>query len=147
MILLDTNLLTRVTRAADPQCTVARAAIATLVKRGERLVIVPQNLYEFWVVATRRPGPPPGQNGLGMTVDQAGLWLDFFRRRFILLPDRDDLPARWQTLVSTRRIAGFKAHDARLVAAMQTHGIAQVLTFNGKDFRGLGVTVIDPATV
>ncbi len=52
MILLDTNLLTRMTRSHDPQSGVARAAIQTLLQRGERLIVVPQNLYEFWAVAT-----------------------------------------------------------------------------------------------
>jgi hypothetical protein len=92
MILLDMNLLTRMTRAHDPQSGVARAAIQVLFSRGERLIVVPQNLYEFWAVATRLPGPPPaGANGLGMTPAQAGHWLRFFRRRFTLLPDRDEL--------------------------------------------------------
>lgn len=148
MILLDTNLLARVTNKGDPQCLLARSAVHALLGRNERLVIVPQNLYEFWAVATRKPGPPPdGQNGLGMTADQASHWLDFFRRRFVCLPDPDDLPTRWQSLVKARRIMGFKAHDARLAAAMQCHGIARLLTFNGKDFQGLGITVLDPATI
>jgi predicted nucleic acid-binding protein len=86
MILLDTNLLTRMTRSHDPQSGVARAAVQTLRGRGERLIVVPQNLYEFWAVATRPPGPPPaGRNGLGMSAAQAGHWLRFFRRRFTLL--------------------------------------------------------------
>src|SRR5947209_20563162 len=82
MIVLDTNLLTRMTRSHDPQSGVARAAVQTLRGRGERLIIVPQNLYEFWAVATRPAGPPPaGANGLGMTPAQAGHWLRFFQRR------------------------------------------------------------------
>jgi predicted nucleic acid-binding protein len=56
MILLDTNLLTRMTRASDPQSGVARTAVQTLGRRGEPLIIVPQNLYEFWIVATRPAG-------------------------------------------------------------------------------------------
>ena len=96
MILLDTNLLTRMTRSRDPQSGVARAAIQTLVGQGERLIVVPQNLYEFWAVATRPPGPPPaGGNGLGMTPVQAGHWLRFFQRRFTLLPDREELSRLW----------------------------------------------------
>ena len=47
MILLDTNLLTRMTRPLHPQCGVARAAIQTCRGRGERLIVVPQNLYEI----------------------------------------------------------------------------------------------------
>lgn len=146
MILLDTNLLTRMTRSHDPQSRVARAAIQTLLGRGEQLIIVPQNLYEFWAVATRPPGAPPGgSNGLGMTAAQAAHWLRFFQRRFVLLPDQEDLCELWQALVETQGITGFRAHDARLVAAMQSYGVAQVLTFNGAHFRGLPIAVIDPA--
>ena len=143
MILLDTNLLTRITRSHDPQSGVARAAIQTLRKRGEPLIIVPQNLYEFWVVATRPSGAPPaGQNGLGMSTAQAGHWLRFFRRRFTLLPDRDDLNTLWQALVESHAVTGSRAHDVRLVAAMQSYGMMRLLTFNTGD---LPVTVLDPA--
>jgi predicted nucleic acid-binding protein len=66
MILLDTNVLARMTRSRDPQSGVARGAIQTLLGQGERLIVAPQNLYEFWAVATRPPGAPPaGHNGLG----------------------------------------------------------------------------------
>lgn len=47
MILLDTNLLTRMTRSNDAQCAAAREAIQTLRAGGERLIVFPQNLYEF----------------------------------------------------------------------------------------------------
>jgi predicted nucleic acid-binding protein len=145
MILLDTNLLTRMTRSKDPQSGVARAAIQKLRGRGEQLVIVPQNLYEFWAVATRGPGAPPtGQNGLGMTPAQAAHWLSFFRRRFTLLPDREELSTIWQALIEAHAITGFRAHDARLVAAMQSYGIIQLLTFNAGHFRSLPVTILDP---
>jgi len=148
MILLDTNLLTRMTRSHDPQAGIARAAVQTLLGRGERLVVVPQNLYEFWAVATRPAGPPPaGRNGLGMTVVQAGHWLRFFRRRFTLLPDREELSTLWQELVERDVVTGFRAHDVRIVAAMQSYGITQLLTFNASDFRSLTVGIIDPAAV
>ena len=61
---------------------------------------VPQNLYEFWAVATRkRGGPPAGQNGLGMTPKQASQWLQFFQRRFVFLSDREELFTSWHALV------------------------------------------------
>jgi predicted nucleic acid-binding protein len=148
MILLDTNLLTRMTRSNDPQAGIARAAIQKLRTQNERLIIVPQNLYEFWTVATRRPGPPPvGQNGLGMTSTQAGQWLQFFQRRFALLPDRADLVTLWHAIVESHGITGFRAHDARLVAAMQSYGITRLLTFNAAHFRGLPVTILEPGTL
>jgi hypothetical protein len=80
-----------------------------------------------------------------MTPAQAGHWLRFFKRRFVLLPDREELSSLWQTLVETHSITGFRAHDVRLVAAMQSYGITRLLTFNAGDFRGLPITVLDPA--
>ena len=148
VILLDTNLLARPTSKAHPHCLVARSAVHTLLGGRERLIIVPQNLFEFWAVATRQSGPPPvGQNGLGMAVEQASQWLGFFKRRFTLLPDRGDMPTRWQDLVRTLGVRGFRSHDARLVAAMQSYGITRLLTFNGADFQGLGVSVVDSVSV
>lgn len=44
-------------------------------------------------------------------------------------------------------INGLKAHDARLVAAMQTYGITRLLTFNANDFKGFSINIIDPASV
>jgi predicted nucleic acid-binding protein len=148
VILLDTNLLIRMTRSHDPQSGLARAAIQTLLKRGERLIIVPQNLYEFWAVATRPPGSPPaGRNGLGMTVAQAGHWLRFFRRRFTFLPDRAELSERWQELVEKNAVTGFRSHDIRLVAAMHNYGISQLLTFNIADFQAFEIIILDPAAI
>ncbi len=148
MILLDTNLLLRITNSADPLCALSRTVIHKLLSKRERLIIVPQNLYEFWVVATRRAGSPPaGQNGLGMLPEQASQWLSFFQRRFTLLPDREELCARWHDLVRTREIKGFRAHDARLVAAMGSYGITRLLTLNANDFTGFTVTVVDPSSV
>jgi predicted nucleic acid-binding protein len=82
-----------------------------------------------------------------MTPAQAGHWLRFVRRRFMLLPDREDLSTLWQALVEARGVTGFRAHDVRLVAAMQSYGVARLLTFNAADFRGLPVTTLDPASV
>ncbi len=148
MILLDTNLLTRLTSTSHTNGATARDAIHRLLARREQLVIVPQSLYEFWAVATRKHGlPPSGQNGLGFTVDRASQWLTFFRRRFQLLVDREELSARWHELVRAHRITGIRSHDTRLVAAMQCYGITQLLTFNAPDFGGMGVTVLDPAMV
>jgi predicted nucleic acid-binding protein len=143
MILLDTNLLGRMTDSNDPQCAAARRAIHVLFARGERLAIVPQNLYEFWAVATR----PVGVNGLGLTVAQSSQWLAYFRRRFTLLPDRDDLVGRWHELVRSLAITSFRSHDARLVAAAQSYGITEMLSFNGSDLKGWPITVIDPKSI
>ena len=54
---------------------------------------------------------------------------------------------RWHNLVKTLGIKGLKSHDARLVAAMQTYGIAQLLTFNAGDFKGFPIAIVDPNSV
>jgi len=148
MILLDTNVLGRMADSADSQCAVARRAIQSLLGKQERVIVVPQNFYEFWAVGTRKGGAPPvGQNGLGMTPEQASQWVQFFQRRFTLLPDREELLTRWHTLVKTLGIKGLRSYDARLVAAMQSYGITRLLTFNADDFKGFGVTVVEPGSL
>lgn len=84
-------------------------------------------------------------DGLGMTPAQAGQWVRFFQRRFTLLSDREELSDLWLALVEAHGVIGFRAHDVRLVAAMQCYGIKVLLTFNGGHFRGMPVTVLDPA--
>ncbi len=51
--LVDTNILTRVIVVKDPLSPVAQAAINILQQRRESLLVAPQNLMEFWAVATR----------------------------------------------------------------------------------------------
>ena len=54
----------------------------------------------------------------------------------------------WQALARNYDVKGKNAHDARLVAAMQRHGIGHLLTFNKPDFtRFAGVCVFTPAEV
>ena len=72
--------------------------------------------------------------------------LDGFKAVFPLLPDLPALLTEWEALVTTHACVGKLAHDARLVAAMRTHGVTDLLTFNGGDFRRFpGITIVDPA--
>jgi predicted nucleic acid-binding protein len=69
-VLLDTNVLCRLAQTAHPLHPVAEDCIAKLRNEGHELCIVPQVLYEYWVVVTR----PVSDNGLGMqpaVVDMA----------------------------------------------------------------------------
>ena len=64
---LDTNILTRLSHPTDPAHGIAGAAVAKLAAAGQDFIIVPQNLYEWWTVATR----PIANNGLGLSVPEA----------------------------------------------------------------------------
>ena len=144
MILLDSNLLLRLADQASPQRPIARQAIVKLWRQNEPLAVVAQNFYEFWVVATRPVGKP---NGLGMPAERAELWLNYIQRRFLLLPESNAILLEWRALMAFHKTPGFRAHDARFVAAMRVHGVRQLLTFNGPDFRGFPIAILDPASV
>ena len=53
---------------------------------------------------------------------------------YTLYPDTDAILDAWISLMRRYKVTG-KAHDARLVAAMQVHGIQKIFTFNTKDFK------------
>jgi predicted nucleic acid-binding protein len=140
-VLLDSNILLRLAQPVHPHHPLAQGAVTTLHDRGADLCLVPQTVYEFWVVATR----PVTANGLGLTVSDSHAEVARFKRMFPLLPDLGGLFAEWEQIVYSRQVSGRQAHDARLVAAMRTHGLTELLTFNGSDFRRFpGVTVVDP---
>jgi predicted nucleic acid-binding protein len=143
-VLLDTNILGRMAEVGHPQHRAAVDATDVLVRRGDIPCLVPQVLYEFWVVATR----PLQANGLGLTVGQAAAELTRLKSLFPLQPDSPAVYPEWERLVTAHQVAGKNAHDARLVAAMVCHGITHLLTFNIQDFvRYPGITALDPTTI
>src|SRR5271165_2158335 len=140
-ILLDTNVLLRLTQKHHPHFVIATRATETLDFRNEMMLIAQQSIVEFWSVATR----PLSVNGLGMNIDKVLFELDRLKHLFQVLPE---LPVHeeWQRLVIQYRVSGKNVHDARLVAAMVVHGVEQILTFNGADFtRYAEISVLDPA--
>jgi predicted nucleic acid-binding protein len=148
LILLDTNILLRFIDGVNPDCKVSQAAVRALRRRGEILAIAPQNLYEFWAVATRATGNYANANGLGLSSNRADLWLGYWLRNYPLLDEPADLPARWRTIVRVFNVIGKKSHDARLAAVMQFHNITRLLTFNAQDFRRFHfISVLDPRTI
>ena len=141
-MLLDTNILLRTLQPSHVQYEAIARTLELLYRQGKRLHIVPQNLVELWVVATR----PTAQNGLGLTVDEAASELDRVKDLFALLPDSPAIYPRWEALVREYGVSGKPSHDARLVAAMQVHGLTEILTFDQTGFsRFPGITVVHPA--
>jgi predicted nucleic acid-binding protein len=142
--LLDTNILTRSAQPSHAMHRTAVDAVAELHRQGETLCLVPQNLYEFWVVCTR----PAAQNGLGFTPAAAQAELSRLKALFTLLDDTPSVFPQWEQLVTQYQVSGKNAHDARLVAAMMVHGLSRLLTFNVGDFqRYQTLTVLDPQQV
>jgi len=50
------------------------------------------------------------------------------------LPDVAAIYGEWKRLVTRHTVLGVKVHYARLVAAMNIHGVRRILTFNVGDF-------------
>ena len=143
-ILVDTNILGRLAEPAHPQHNDAVASVDSLHRRGDQPCVVPQVLYEFWVVASR----PTADNGLGLSVAEAASELARLKALFAFLADSAAIYPEWERLVAAFAVSGKKAHDARLVAAMSVHGVSHLLTFNIADFaRYPAVTVLDPSAV
>jgi len=52
-----------------------------------------------------------------------------------LKPEDETIFQNWEELVKSYKVSGKPSHDARIVAAMQTHGIENLLTLNTPDFK------------
>jgi predicted nucleic acid-binding protein len=140
-ILLDANVLLRLADPSSKTHAIAARAVLTLRSQGESPILVPQCIYEFWVVATR----PIANNGLGLSSVECARDVANLKASFPFLDDKPTLFTEWEAIVSAFTCHGKLAHDARYVAAMRTHGLTHLLTFNVSDFsRYPGLTILDP---
>lgn len=138
---LDTNILLRLRQPEHEHHSACVAAIQTLKSQNYELCILPQNLYEFWVVATR----PVENNGLGLDITQAEQELKLLKQLFSLYLDHPDIYEKWEKLIIDYQIKGKRAHDVKIIATMLTHNIQNLLTINIKDFQKFPeIQVINP---
>jgi predicted nucleic acid-binding protein len=129
-VLVDTSVLGRLANPDDPATTLALSAVQRLKGSGRALYIVPQNLFELWVVCSR----PKAQNGLGYSPTTTAAELARMKRLFTFLPDNEKIYDICEDLVTTYQVSGKPAHDARLVAAAMAHGLREILTFDKAGF-------------
>lgn len=131
MVLLDTNVVVAFLRRGHLRHVAATSAVKRFSTDNHELCLVPQVCYEFWVVATR----PLSSNGLGLQREEALRELVKVQELFSLMRDERTVFDIWQSILGNQVVMGKQGHDARLVAAMQRHGITHLLTFNIADFR------------
>ncbi len=142
--LLDTNILARSVEANHPMHEGAARSVEILLNRGEIVCVLPQNLIEFWNVCTR----PADRNGLGQTPEIASQHITRFEQAFVLLPDTPAIFHEWKRLVINHAVSGAQVHDARIVAAMNVHGVGSLITFNSGDFRRYrGISILSPREI
>lgn len=142
--LVDTNVLLRSVQKSHPMHPAATQSIDLLIRDGEKVPVIPQNLIEFWAVATR----PETSNGLGLSVEETAQRIAALKTAFVLLPDTDSIFNQWEHLVARHSVAGKQVYDARLVAAMLVHNLTHLLTFNDGDFKRFSeITVVNPQNI
>ena len=123
---------------------IAHKGLLALRERGEVLSIFPQNLIEFWSVATR----PVINNGLGFSIAKTEEEIIGLKALFALQPDTSEIFSEWEKIVLQYQVSGKQAHDARLVAAMRVHNLTHLLTFNITDFkRFTTITAVSPQSL
>ena|SRR5438445_6263873 len=131
--LVDTNVLLRSVQLSHPMNSVPAGSINSFLRSGETLVIVPQNVIEFWCVATR----PEAANGLGLSAAETAQRVKAFRNFLVLLPDANEIFNEWERLVAQHVVTGKRVYDARLVAAMLVHEVTHILTFQHRRLQTL----------
>jgi predicted nucleic acid-binding protein len=142
--LADTNILLRSAEPAHPTHADAVRAVSILLNRGERVCVLPQNLIEFWNVATR----PASVNGLGFSLSQTDAEVSRLESLLTVLPDSPAIYPEWRHLVVAHSVSGKQVHDARIVAAMNVHQLRHLLTFNLDDFKRYpSLTLYDPVSI
>src|SRR5271157_5828217 len=103
-VLVDTNILLRSTQPNHPLCSQATYAVSKLLRQEDSVFICPQNIAEFWNVATR----PTDRNGLGFSPEEASREVASIEESLTLLPDVPAIYAVWKRLVHDHKVQGVK---------------------------------------
>src|SRR5262245_32846992 len=107
MVLVDTNVHLRLVQPEQALSEICWRAVDRLSVAGHEMFVFPQNLIEFWAVATR----PSDQNGLGFSTENAARELLRIRGMFTLIPDSAAVYPIWEHLVIQFEISGKVTHD------------------------------------
>jgi predicted nucleic acid-binding protein len=143
-VMVDTNVLLRSAQPNHPHSSHATQAVSRLLRQRDAVFFCPQNIAEFWNVATR----PGDKNGLGFSLEEVQREIDSIESMLTLLPDIPAIYTAWKAIVRDYKVQGVKVHDARLVAVMNVYAIQSVLTFNDTDFkRYSNITALHPSSM
>lgn len=143
-VLVDTNILLRSAQPKHPLCHQATHAVSKLLRQNDSVFFCPQNIAEFWNVATRSVE----RNGLGFSDEEVLREVNGIEECLSLLPDVPAIYAAWKRIVHDYKVQGVKVYDARLVAIMNVYAVETILSFNSADFgRYDFVTAMHPASL
>ena len=143
-VLGDTNILLRSAQPNHPLCYRATHAVSKLLRQNDSVFFCPQNIAEFWNVATRTAE----RNGLGFSDEEVLREVTRIEESLSLLPDVPAVYVVWKRIVHDYKVQGVKVYDARLVAIMNVYAVESILSFNTADFKRYDlVTALDPASL
>ena len=143
-VVADTNVWLRILDDRSTQHVQAKECVARLLDHEAHIFLAPQNLIEFWAVATR----PVEANGFGWSIEQAATAVLELRSRFDLLPENERVFEKWFEVVQSEKITGKRVHDARLAVQLWVYNIPHLITFNEEDFaRFTWLTVVRPMDI
>jgi predicted nucleic acid-binding protein len=143
-VLVDTNILLRSAQPNHPLCSQAVHAVSRLLRQKESVFFCPQNIAEFWNVATR----PAEKNGLGLSIAEVTKEVASIESMLTLLPDSPRIYDQWKRIVTQHGVQGVKVYDARLVAVMNLYSLDALLTFNTDDFkRYANISALHPSAM
>ncbi|MCD4790676.1 MAG: type II toxin-antitoxin system VapC family toxin [Bacteroidales bacterium] len=131
MILLDTNIILRSKQVGSYHHKEVTEKLIELITSGEELVICPQIIYEFYVIATR----PADKNGLGLSPETAIKEVINLLETYTMLEENEQVFFNWQQLIKEYKVSGKTAHDTRIVALMLANEITKLYTINQSDFK------------
>src|SRR5712691_5947666 len=101
-VLVDKNVLLRRTQPAHEHHAVAVESVARLLAAGEPVYFTPQNIAEFWNVATR----PAQHNGLGFTAAMVRAEVEQIEDALELLRDTPAIYEEWKRLIIQHGVMG-----------------------------------------
>src|SRR5260370_37495806 len=106
-VLVDTNILLRSVQPNHSLCSQATHAVSKLIRQKDAVFFCPQNIAEFWNVATR----PAERNGLGMKPEEALQEVGKLEKSLTLLPEVPAIYSAWEQIVATHMVQGVKRYD------------------------------------
>jgi predicted nucleic acid-binding protein len=109
-VLVDTNILLRSAQPNHPLSSLSVRAVSKLLREESAVFFCPQNIAEFWNVATR----PIEMNGLGLSAGEATREIESIESVLTLLPDVPAIYPTWKQLVRDHGVQGVKVYDAAL---------------------------------
>lgn len=144
MIAVDTNILVYAHREDSEWHAAAYSRLRELAEGRAAWAIPWPCVHEFLAIVTHaRIFAPP--TPLAAAIDQVEAWLE--SPTLALLAEPDSHWPRLRELLLNGKVAGAKAHDARIAALCMQHGVKELWSADREFGRFPDLTVVNPLVV